>query len=126
LLEAATSGEPWFFLGTDSAPHLRHRKEAPCGCAGIFTAPIALELYAEAFASINRLDQLEAFASLHGPAFYRLPPNEKQVILEPIEQEVPEQIPVVRTDSAAPDGGEEVLIPFRAGKKLGWRLHFPE
>jgi len=81
LVDAATSGHPRFFLGTDSAPHPRSGKEAPCGCAGIFSAHAALELYAEVFAAQGALDRLEAFASLNGPAFYGLPPNRDRVTL---------------------------------------------
>jgi dihydroorotase len=79
LRAAATSGEPNFFLGTDSAPHLRHLKEADCGCAGVFSAPVAIQAYLTVFAQENALDRLEAFASLNGPAFYGLPPNEERV-----------------------------------------------
>ncbi|KAK9813603.1 hypothetical protein WJX73_010198 [Symbiochloris irregularis] len=81
VLASATSGSPKFFLGTDSAPHPRNAKEASCGCAGIFSAPIALALYAEAFDSVGALDKLEGFASRHGPAFYGLPPNTLQLHL---------------------------------------------
>jgi len=82
LVAAATSGDPSFFLGTDSAPHSRARKEADCGCAGVYSAPVALELYAEAFWRANALDRLEGFASHHGPAFYGLPRNSETVRLE--------------------------------------------
>ena len=79
LIQAATSGEASFFLGTDSAPHLRHLKENACGCAGVFGAPVALEAYLKVFAEENALHNFEAFASLNGPAFYGLPPNPKRV-----------------------------------------------
>jgi dihydroorotase len=79
LRAAATSGDPSFFLGTDSAPHLRHLKEAPCGCAGVFSAPVAIAAYLRVFAQENALDRFEAFASLNGPRFYGLPPNEPRV-----------------------------------------------
>jgi dihydroorotase len=112
LRRAATSGDTRFFLGTDSAPHAVSTKEAACGCAGIFTAPCALETYAEVFAEEGALDRLEAFASLNGPAFYQLPPNESRVTLcrEPFP--VPDQI----------GEGDDAVVPFRAGETLGWRL----
>jgi len=105
---AATSGSPKFFLGTDSAPHERHSKESACGCAGIFNAPYALEVYAQVFEEHGALDRFEAFASLNGPAFYRLPPNEATVTLERRDVTVPEEV-----------GG---LVPFRAGETLRWSL----
>lgn len=108
LVAAATSGEPSFFLGTDSAPHPATAKEQACGCAGIFTAPAALELYAEAFDAAGRLDRLEAFASLNGPAFYRVPVNDGTVTLE-------------RTPWRVADTVGEV-VPFRAGETVAWRL----
>ena len=82
LRRAATGGDPRFFLGTDSAPHAKATKEAACGCAGCFTAPLALAAYAQVFDEEGALDRLEGFASLNGPAFYRLPPNEARVTLE--------------------------------------------
>ncbi|KAA0687230.1 dihydroorotase [Azospirillum brasilense] len=111
LVEAATSGEGPFFLGTDTAPHTVTAKESACGCAGCFTAANALELYAEAFEEAGALDKLEAFASLNGPRFYGLPANEDKVVLE-------------RTPSTAPDivltaEGEGVL-PFRSGETTRW------
>jgi dihydroorotase len=112
LLAAATSGNPKFFLGTDSAPHPRSQKESACGCAGCYTAHAALELYAEAFESAGALDRLEAFASFHGPDFYGLPRNRGQVVLERAEWRVPASLPF----------GEERLIPLRAGERLAWRL----
>jgi dihydroorotase len=108
LRRAATSGEAGFFLGSDSAPHAIAAKEAACGCAGIFTAACALELYAEVFAEEGALDRLEAFASLNGPAFYRLPVNRTRVTLRRAALEVPAAI------------GE--VVPFRAGETLGWKL----
>jgi dihydroorotase (homodimeric type) len=92
LVEAAISGNPKFFLGTDSAPHAVPTKETACGCAGIFTAPAALELYAEVFDEEAALDRFEAFASLNGPAFYRLPVNERRVTLHREAWTVPERI----------------------------------
>lgn len=112
LRAAATSGDARFFLGTDSAPHPASAKETDCGCAGIFTAPAALELYAKVFDEEDALDKLEAFASLNGPAFYGLPPNERRVTLE-------------RGPHAVPDGvdvNDDRVIPFAAGETLGWRM----
>jgi len=113
LLRAATSGNHRFFLGTDSAPHARHTKEAACGCAGCYTAHAALELYAEAFASAGALDRLEAFASFNGADFYGLPRNTDQVTLEQAQCRVP--------DTYAYAEGE-ALVPLRAGEWLPWRF----
>ena len=110
--DAATSGEPNIFLGTDSAPHARSAKESGCGCAGIFNAPFALETYAAVFDAEGKLDKLEAFASINGPRFYGLPLNEGSITLERAEVNVPERI--------ESDGIE--IIPFRAGETLGWKL----
>ena len=112
LRRAAISGNPAFFLGTDSAPHAVPTKETACGCAGIFTAPAALELYAEVFEEEGALDRFEAFASLNGPAFYRLPVNEGRVTLRREKWTVPERI-----------GEAEIAVaPFRAGETLRWRV----
>ncbi len=113
LLEAATSGEVNFFLGTDSAPHAITAKEAACGCAGIYTAPAAIELYAHAFDQAGALDNLEAFASINGPAFYGLPVNESTITLVREDWQVPLGVPV--------EGGSDVL-PFMAGETLAWKL----
>jgi dihydroorotase len=112
LLAAATSGDPRFFLGTDSAPHARSAKEAACGCAGIFTAHAALELYAEAFESAGALQRLEGFASEFGADFYGLPRNAGTISLAREEWQAP--------DSLAFGAGQ--LVPFRAGETLRWRL----
>ncbi|WP_447590980.1 dihydroorotase [Aquipseudomonas campi] len=112
LLDAATSGNPKFFLGTDSAPHAQHAKEAACGCAGCYTAHAAIELYAEAFEQRNALDKLEAFASHFGPDFYELPRNTEQVTLVREEWTTPASLPF----------GEQTVIPLRAGESLRWRL----
>ena len=112
LVDAVTSGSPRFFLGTDSAPHARHTKEAPCGCAGMFTAAHALALYAEVFDTAGRLDALEGFASHHGPDFYGLPRNPGTITLERAPEPIPEQVPF----------GEHVLVPFRAGGTAQWRV----
>ena len=112
LLAAATSGNRKFFLGTDSAPHSQARKEAACGCAGCFTAPHALELYAEAFEQAGALDQLEGFASHHGPDWYGLPRNEGKVTLTRERWRLP--------DSYA--FGDETIVPLRAGESLDWKL----
>ena len=112
LVKAATSGNPKFFLGTDTAPHARAAKECACGAAGIYTAHAALELYAEAFEAANALDKLEAFASHHGADFYGLPRNTGHVTLEKVEWEVPRDYRF----------GDDVVVPLRAGQKLGWRF----
>ncbi|MDH1007375.1 dihydroorotase [Pseudomonas nicosulfuronedens] len=112
LLDAATSGSPKFFLGTDSAPHARHAKEAACGCAGCYTAYAAIELYAEAFEQRNALDKLEGFASFHGPDFYGLPRNSDRITLVREEWEAPAALPF----------GDFDVVPLRAGEKLRWRL----
>lgn len=108
LRAAATSGNPKFFLGTDSAPHERQAKESACGCAGIYNAPHALESYAAVFEAEGALDRLEGFASEHGPRFYGLPLNSGSVTLERAPQMVPDLI--------------AGLVPFHAGETLGWRL----
>ena len=112
LRAAATSGNHKFFLGTDSAPHLNSAKESDCGCAGIFNAPYALESYAKIFDEEGALDKLEGFASEFGPAFYNLPPNEAQVMLQRQAVDVP-------TSLAA---GDDALRPFHAGGTLPWRF----
>ena len=110
LLRAATGGNPKFFLGTDSAPHARHTKEAACGCAGLYTAHNALEMYAEAFEQADALDRLEAFASFHGADFYGLPRNSGSITLVKRRQPVPEALPF----------GDYTLVPFRAGGECTW------
>ena len=112
LVQAATSGNPKFFLGTDSAPHPRGLKEHLCGCAGIYTAHAAIELYATAFEQAGALEKLEGFASHHGPDFYGLPRNENTITLERAEWTVPETYSF----------GAEQVVPLGAGEKLGWRL----
>ncbi len=112
LVEAATSGNPKFFLGTDSAPHARGAKETACGCAGIYTAHAALELYAAAFEEAGALDKLEGFASVFGAQFYGLPLNRDSVTLERGEWRVAERLRF---------GGEE-LVPLRAGETIPWKL----
>jgi dihydroorotase len=109
---AATSGSAKFFLGTDSAPHAIERKEAACGCAGIFNAPFALEAYATVFEEENALDRFEAFASENGPNFYGLPLNEGELVLERARTLVPDTLPAAGTR----------LVPFQAGETLPWRL----
>ncbi len=110
LVKAATSGSPKFFLGTDTAPHARATKENDCGCAGLYTAHAALELYAEAFEAADALDRLEGFASHFGADFYGLPRNGGKVTLERAEWEVPREYAF----------GAETVVPLRAGQKLGW------
>jgi len=112
LVDAATSGHPRFFLGTDSAPHPRQAKESACGCAGIYTAHAALELYAEAFGHAGALDRLEAFASFHGPDFYGLSRNRELITLEARPWTVPEYVPF----------GTDLGVPLRAGGTIGWSL----
>jgi dihydroorotase len=112
LVAAATSGNPRYFLGTDTAPHARGAKECECGAAGIYTAHAALELYAEAFEAAGALDKLEGFASRFGADFYGLPRNRGRVTLRKMEWEVPREYPF----------GGETVVPLRAGQKLGWRL----
>ena len=112
LRGAATSGSSKYFLGTDSAPHHRHAKESDCGCAGIFNAPFALESYLTVFEEEGAIDRFEAFASLNGPRFYRLPVNEDEVTLERADIPVPDEV----------DGGDARVVPFHAGETLGWRL----
>lgn len=112
LLDAATSGNPKFFLGTDSAPHVKHAKEAACGCAGCYTAYAAIELYAEAFEQRGALDKLEAFASFHGPDFYGIPRNSDSITLVREEWTVPATLPL----------GDNSVVPLRAGETLRWKL----
>jgi dihydroorotase len=112
LVAAATSGNKKFFLGTDSAPHARHTKETSCGCAGIYTALAAMELYAEAFEQAGALDKLEAFTSFYGADYYRLPRNTQTVILRKETWQAPETILF----------GEHCLVPLRAGEMMKWKL----
>lgn len=112
LIEAATSGNPKFFLGTDSAPHSRSTKETACGCAGIYTAHAAIELYAEAFEQADALDKLEAFASFHGADFYQLPRNRESITLKKENWSVPANL----------EFADDILIPLRAGESLAWKL----
>lgn len=112
LVEAAISGDPRFFLGTDSAPHPRHAKESACGCAGLYTAHAGIELYAEAFDQAGALDRLEAFASFHGPDFYALPRNSQRITLRREPWTVPASQPM----------GSAELVPMRAGESIAWRL----
>ncbi len=112
LVAAAISGSPKFFLGTDSAPHARGAKESACGCAGVYSAPGAIELYAEIFEQAGALDKLEAFASFFGPDFYRLPRNTDTVTLKREDWQMPAQF----------GDGADALVPFRAGERMPWRL----
>jgi dihydroorotase len=112
LLEAATSGNPKFFLGTDSAPHAKDAKEAACGCAGCYSALHAIELYAAAFESVDALDKLEAFASFYGPDFYQLPRNTEFVTLIKQAWRVPSEVPFM----------EVGLVPLGAGQEMGWQM----
>lgn len=112
LVKAATSGDAKFFLGTDSAPHAKGAKESACGCAGMYTAHAAMELYAEVFEAADAIDKLEAFASFNGADFYGLPRNTEQITLIKEGWQVPESYPY--------DGG--VLVPLRAGQSIGWKV----
>jgi len=112
LLDAVVGGDPRFFLGTDSAPHAQHTKEAACGCAGIYSAHAALEFYAEVFEQAGALPRLEAFASEFGPRFYGLPLNDNRVVLKRETWSVPADYPF----------GADRLVPLRAGEPLSWRF----
>jgi dihydroorotase len=112
LMEAATSGNPKFFLGTDSAPHSRAAKESACGCAGVYSGHAALEFYAEVFEQLDALERLEDFASHFGPDFYRLPRNTDSVTLRKVDWQVAEQLPL----------GEDSLKPLRAGETVRWQV----
>ena len=112
LVQAATGGNPKFFLGTDSAPHSRRNKEAACGHAGIYTAHAAVELYAEAFEAAGALDKFEAFASFHGADFYRLPRNTGKITLRRDSWQAQSSLAL----------GDDELVPLRAGERLAWRL----
>ena len=112
LVAAAISGSPKFFLGTDSAPHARSAKEAACGCAGMYTAHAAIELYAEAFEQAGALDKLEGFASFYGADFYGLPRHAETITLVKESWTVPEHLTF----------GGDVLVPLRAGQEIGWKL----
>jgi dihydroorotase len=112
LITAATSGNPKFFLGTDSAPHDQHQKESACGCAGIFSAHAAIELYAEAFDRNNSIEKLEGFSSIFGPDFYDLPRNKEKITLEKTTWKVQDSYDFATTK----------VVPFFAGLDLSWRL----
>jgi dihydroorotase len=112
LLEVATSGNPKFFLGTDSAPHAKGAKENDCGCAGVYTGFAAIEFYAEAFEAAGALGKLDGFAGRHGPQFYGLPVSDQTLSLARQEWAVPKEFPF----------GDEVVVPLRAGETLSWQL----
>jgi dihydroorotase len=112
LIEAAISGNPRYFLGTDSAPHAARLKAHAAACAGCYTAPHALELYAMAFDEAGAIDRLEGFASRHGPAFYGLPVNRSSIVLERREWRLPEDLPF----------GDDRIVPLAAGEPIGWKL----
>ena len=114
VLSAATSGNSKFFLGTDSAPHDRAKKESGCGCAGIFSAYNALGIYAEIFEKENKLDKLEAFASYYGADFYGLKRNDEMITLIKKEKKIPEELPF----------GNDKLVPFQAGKNCAWQVKY--
>ena len=112
LVQAATSGNPKFFLGTDSAPHSRDSKETSCGCAGCFSALHAMELYTEVFERADALDKLEAFASFHGPDFYQLARNTEQITLTKTSWRIPDEVPFT----------ESGLVPLGAGRQMSWQM----
>lgn len=112
IVDAVTGGDPRFFLGTDSAPHAKGAKESACGCAGVYSAPHALGLYAEVFDAAGALDRFEAFASLNGPRFYGLPANDNTITLEKVDTPVAAELPF----------GDSVIVPFRAGGTVAWRV----
>jgi dihydroorotase len=112
LLQAATSGSPKFFLGTDSAPHARHTKETSCGCAGLYTAHAGIELYAQAFEAAGALDKLEGFASRFGADFYELPRNQERLALRKVDWRVPLEVAF----------GADRLVPMGAGEVVRWKL----
>ncbi len=112
LLAVIRSGHNKFFLGTDSAPHTKHKKETACGCAGIFSAHAAIEIYASIFEQQDALDKLEAFASFNGPAFYGLPRNSKTITLVKEDWQIPDEYPL----------GTDTLVPFLAGQTINWKL----
>ena len=113
LVSAATSGNPKFFLGTDSAPHAQGAKESACGCAGLYTAHAAIELYAEAFEQAGALDKLEDFASRFGPRFYGLAENPDSIVLEKTAWQVPDYYAL----------GDQRVVPMRAGEQLSWKMN---
>ncbi|MGB2325421.1 MAG: dihydroorotase, partial [Pseudomonadales bacterium] len=112
LQDAVISGDDRFFLGTDSAPHAKGDKESACGCAGCYSAPAAIELYAQIFDDLGVLDKLEAFASLNGPKFYRLPVNSKTITLVKEDWQIPSSL----------DFAGSTIIPLGAGETLNWKL----
>ncbi len=112
LLQAAISGDSRFFLGTDSAPHAKRTKENSCGCAGIFSAHAAIELYAEAFDAAGALDRLQGFASDFGADFYGLPRNDERIKLVKTSWEIPASYPF----------GADLLVPLRANERMNWRI----
>lgn len=114
LQEAAISGSPKFFLGTDSAPHAKGAKESACGCAGCFSAYAAIELYAEIFDDLGALDKLEGFASHFGPDFYGLPRNSDEISLIKQDWQAPIEMPF----------GDDIIVPLRAGETLRWKLDY--
>ena len=124
VLAAATSGSARFFLGTDSAPHARDRKESSCGCAGIYSAPAALPLYAAAFEAAGKLDRLEHFASFAGPDFYGLPRNGDTITLSRSKWRVPGEYRFGEGEEEGGRGseGSDVVVPMGAGSELAWQV----
>ncbi|MFZ9313717.1 MAG: dihydroorotase [Burkholderiaceae bacterium] len=130
LLQAATSGSPRFFLGTDSAPHAQSTKETGCGCAGCYSAPFAMALYAQAFDTAGALDRLEGFASLHGPQFYGVAPNTGRLRLHRQPQTVPERLPFGSAAAGHAGGSGDApissqknwIVPLAAGEAIDWTV----
>jgi dihydroorotase len=119
LLSLIRSGNKKFFLGTDSAPHAKHKKESACGCAGIFSAPAAIEIYTMIFEQQNALDKLEAFASFNGPDFYGLPRNSKTITLVKQDWQIPDDYPLSKSADT------DKIVPFLAGQTITWKLATP-
>jgi dihydroorotase len=124
LQQTVASGSPKFFLGTDSAPHEKHKKESACGCAGCYSAWSAIELYAQVFDDLNALDKLEGFASHYGPDFYGLARNAGTITLKQEQWQVPEVMTLATSDKAlrGSNVSADTIVPFYAGQTLQWKL----
>jgi dihydroorotase len=120
LQQTVASGSPKFFLGTDSAPHEKHKKESACGCAGCYSAWSAIELYAQVFDDLNAIDKLEGFASHFGPDFYGLARNTSTITLHEESWQVPDLVTLLSNTSM--DNAIEEIVPFYAGQTLKWKL----
>lgn len=113
IIKAATSGNPKFFAGTDSAPHIKNQKESACGCAGVYSAPFAVAMYAQVFDSVNQLDKLDAFMSRWGAEFYQLPVKSERIEIVEQQQIIPSTLPF----------GHDLVVPLAAGSTLQWSIH---